>query len=208
MYGGAFGLLQKLPRSFVPDEDLGYFFVVASLPDGASQERTDAVLKKVEDYFRRTPGVQDVITIGGLNLLSGASSSSAGAVIVTLKPWAERKTKETAQSYIIGSAFAALGQIPEAMIIPVAPPPISGLGLAGGVQFELQDRSGGTAQELEAAAFQFLGAVMQRKELARPFTFFSTRVPQVFVDLDRDKIKTLGVPLDSVLRSSARGQHD
>lgn len=198
IYTGIIGLLNRLPTSFLPDEDMGYLFVVTSLPDGASQERTNKVLEKVEAILQKTPGVSDVITIGGLNLLSGARSSNSGVCIVSLKDWKERTDPEAQISHIVPSIFAQASQIPEAMVIPTAPPPIQGLGNAGGVQFELQDRSGGTPEELQVVADQMVAAASQHPDLARTFTFYSTRVPQTFVDLDRDKIKTLGIPLDSV----------
>jgi hydrophobe/amphiphile efflux-1 (HAE1) family protein len=198
IYTGIIGLLTRLPTSFLPDEDLGYLFVVTTLPDGASQERTDKVLRKVETMLQQTPGVSDIVTIGGLNLLSGARSSSAGVCIVSLKDWDERTNPASQVKNIVPALFAKFSQIPEAMIIPTAPPPIQGLGNAGGVQFELQDRSGRSPEELQAVANQFVGAANQHPDLARVFTFYSTRVPQTFVDLDRDKIKTLGIPLNNV----------
>ncbi len=201
IYSGIIGLMSRLPTSFLPDEDMGYIFVITTLPDGASQERTDKVLRKVEDILQKTPGVADVITIGGLNLLSGARSSSAGVCIVSLKDWKERTDPSMQVAQLVPAVFAKVSQIPEAMVIPTAPPPIQGLGNAGGVQFELQDRSGGTPQQLQAVADQFLGAAAQHPQLARVFSFYSTRVPQTFVELDRDKIKTLGIPLDGVFSS-------
>lgn len=201
IYSGIIGLLNRLPTSFLPDEDMGYLFVVTTLPDGASQSRTDKVLRKVEDILQKTPGVQDVITIGGLNLLSGARSSSAGVCIVSLKDWKERKDPSMQTPQLVPAIFAKVSQIPEAMVIPTSPPPIQGLGNAGGVQFELQDLRGGTPQDLQEVTDKFVGAASQHPQLARVFTFYSTRVPQTFVELDRDKIKTLGIPLDGVFSS-------
>lgn len=198
LYAGTFGLLKQLPTSFLPDEDMGYLFVITTLPDGASQERTDKVLRKVEDILAKTPGVSDVITIGSLNLLSGARSSNAGVCIVSLKDWKERPDPSEQVAQIVPAIYAKVSQIPEAMIIPTSPPPIQGLGNAGGVQFELQDRSGRSPEELQEVSNKMLAAASQRPDLARVFSFYSTQVPQTFVDLDRDKIKTLGVPLDSV----------
>ena len=199
MYLGAFGLLRTLPTSFVPDEDQGYFFVVTSLPDGASQERTEAVLKKVEEHFRAVPEVRDIITIGGLNLFSSAYLPNAGTLIITLKPWDQRDKKSLRT--VLRDGYAKLSQIPEAMIIPANPPPISGLGNAGGVVLQLQDRRGASPEELEAASNQFLTAAAQRPDLARSYTFYSTRVPQISLELDREKIKTLAVPLNTVFSS-------
>ncbi|QIF04408.1 multidrug efflux RND transporter permease subunit [Roseimicrobium sp. ORNL1] len=198
IYAGTVGLLKRLPTSFLPDEDMGYIFVVTTLPDGASQERTDRVLRHVEGILKETPGVSDVITIGGLNLLSGARTSNSGACIVSLKNWDERKDPAEQVAKLVPLVYSKVSQIPEAMIIPTSPPPIQGLGNAGGVQFELQDRSGRTPEELQAVADSYLSAVSKEPGISRAFTFFSTRVPQLTVDLDRDKIKTLGIPLDSV----------
>ena len=198
IYTGTIGLLKQLPTSFLPEEDLGYMFVIVVLPDGATQERTDRVLKKVEGILDKTPGVSDVITIGSLNLLTGARSSNAGVCIVSLKDWKERADPAAQVAQIVPRVFIAGSQIPEAMIIPVPPPPISGLGNSGGVQFELQDRRGGSPDELQDTTNKFLAAASQRPEIARAFTFYSNRVPQVFVELDRDKIKTMGIPLDGV----------
>ena len=149
IYGGTIGLLKRLPTSFLPEEDLGYLFVIATLPDGSTQQRTDRVLKKIEGILEKTPGVSDVITVGSLNLLSGARSSNSGVCIVSLKDWKEREDPAAQVEHIVPAIYAAVSQIPEAMVIPVAPPPISGLGNSGGVQFELQDRRGGSPDELQ-----------------------------------------------------------
>ncbi len=201
IYAGAIGLLKRLPTSFLPEEDLGYLFVVTTLPDGSAQERTDRVLGKVEGILENTPGVSDVITIGSLNLLSGARSSNSGVCIVSLKDWEERQEPAEQVDRIVPGIFAAVSAIPEASIIPVVPPPISGLGNAGGVQFELQDRRGGTPEELQDVMNGFLVAANRHPQLARVFSFYSNRVPQLYVDLDRDKIKTLGIPLDGVFNA-------
>ncbi len=201
IYGGTVGLLKRLPTSFLPEEDLGYLFVIATLPDGSAQQRTDRVLTKIEGILEKTPGVSDVITIGSLNLLSGARSSNSGVCIVSLKDWEEREAPAEQVDRIVPAIFAEVSRIPEASIIPVVPPPISGLGNAGGVQFELQDRRGGTPDELQEVMNRFLAAANQHPQLARVFSFYSNRVPQLYVDLDRDKIKTLGIPLDGVFNA-------
>ncbi|WP_035611628.1 multidrug efflux RND transporter permease subunit [Haloferula sp. BvORR071] len=201
IYTGVIGLLKQLPTSFLPDEDLGYLFVVVTLPDGASQQRTDRVLRKVEAILDKTPGVSDVSTIGSLNLLSGARSSNSGVCIVLLKDWKERKDPQAQIAHIVPMVYAAVSQIPEAMVIPAPPPPISGLGNAGGAQFELQDRRGGSPDQLQDVSNQMLAAASKRPEIARAYSFYSNRVPQLRVDLDRDKIKTMGIPMDGVFNA-------
>jgi len=201
VYGGAFGLLRTLPTSFVPYEDLGYFFVVTTLPEAASVERTDQVMKKVEDILAKTEEVGDVIAITGLNLFTSSTSSYYGTCIVRLKPWDDRKGGAHTVDAVLARLRTRFAQIPEALIVAANPPPIKGLGLAGGVQFELQARRGQSCDELNTVAQQFMLAAHERQDLTGIYSFFSTRVPQLFLDVDRDKVETLGVQLDDVFTS-------
>jgi HAE1 family hydrophobic/amphiphilic exporter-1/multidrug efflux pump len=197
----AFGLLKALPTGFVPEEDQGYFYVAFILPDGSSMERTDAVARQAEEFMRKVEGVQSVVTQTGRNILTDVYSSNNASLIVNLKPWGERQTKETQLARIIDRARRKFSAYPEALALVFTPPPIPGLGSAGGLQFELQDRAGRGSRELDQAARQFLAAASQRPELTGLFTAFRTTVPQVKVDLDREKVKTLGVPVNAVLDS-------
>ncbi|MEP7124652.1 MAG: efflux RND transporter permease subunit, partial [Byssovorax sp.] len=185
----------KLPSGFVPDEDQGYFYVNVQLPDAASLQRTDEVAKKVEAILGHTDGVESYATIAGFSLISRVSASYNGFFFVTLKPWGERKTDATSLKAIMGSINKRLGAMPEARAFAFTPPAIPGIGTAGGFSFMLQDRGGGTPQELEAQAESFIAAAKKRPEIATASTTFSTRIPQIFVAVDREKALKQGVDL-------------
>ena len=198
---GAAGLLRILPGGFVPDEDQGAFFAALVLPDGASMERTDAVARRAEAFLQKLDGMEYVMTLGGLNVLTNVYTSNNVTFVGTLKPWGERKTAETQLDAILARVRQEFNSYPEAVALVFNLPPIPGLGNAGGFQFELQDRAGRTPQELADASDQFINAASQRPELIGLFTGYRTSVPQLKLDLDRDKTKTLGIPVNMVFDS-------
>jgi hydrophobe/amphiphile efflux-1 (HAE1) family protein len=199
---GSWKLFDTLPTGFVPDEDQGYLFCALILPDGASMERTDAIAARAERDLGEIPGVRSILTLGGLNLLTGAYTSNNTSLILMLDDWGERATPELQLESIIGQVRRTVAGYPEALGIAFAPPPIPGLGTAGGFQFELQDRTGThTMAELSKAGQDLVHASRERPELAGLFSGFRANVPQVSFDLDRAKAKTLGVPIDSVYQA-------
>lgn len=196
--GAAFGLFRILPTGFVPAEDQGLVMASIMLPDGASVERTDAVLRRAERFLAHVPAVRNVVTMGSMNMLTGGSSSNAGAIIGTLKPWAERGNRRDSAAAILNGLQQELSTYPEAIGFAFSLPPIPGLGSMGGFQFELQDRKGSTPEELARVSGDLLAAAAQRPELSPAYTGFGTSVPMIDVALDRDKIKALGIPMNSV----------
>ncbi|MEF2229318.1 MAG: multidrug efflux RND transporter permease subunit [Pseudodesulfovibrio sp.] len=201
LIGGCAGLFSILPSSFVPDEDQGYYIVSAMLPEGASLERTNGVAHQIEDYLKTAPGVQNYIVLGGFNLLTGSYSSYNLATFVVLDDWSERTSEDLSLASIVGKARRAYASIQEAIVVAFTPPPIPGLSSTGGLQFEVQDRSGATVGELAAVANGFMQAAAARPEVTGLFTTFSDQVPQYAVDIDRDKVKKLGVPLNEVFQT-------
>jgi hydrophobe/amphiphile efflux-1 (HAE1) family protein len=197
---GAGSLLMSLPTGFVPNEDQGYFFSVFTLPDGASMERTDQLMKRAEADLKTIPGVEEVLTTGGLNLLTNAYTSNNASVITMLKPWEERKTKEEQLKSILTAARTKFSAYPEAVSLVFPPPPINGLGNASGFVFELQDKVGRTPQDLAAAKDKFTQAMAQRSELTGIYSGYSTSVPQIKLDVDRDKVRTLNIPINNVFQ--------
>jgi HAE1 family hydrophobic/amphiphilic exporter-1 len=185
----------KLPNGFVPDEDQGYFYVNVQLPDAASLQRTDEVAKKVEAILGSTDGVESYATIAGFSLISRVSASYNGFFFVTLKPWGDRETDKTSLKNIMGSINKRLAAMPEARAFAFTPPAIPGIGTASGFSFMLQDRAGGTPQELEAQADVLIQAAKKRPEISAASTTFSTRIPQIFVSVDREKALKQGVDL-------------
>ena len=200
LWFGAGSLLMKLPGGFVPNEDQGYFFAVFNLPDGASMERTDQLMKRAEADLKSIPGVDEVLTTGGLNLLTNAYTSNNASIITMLKPWEERKTDDEQLAVILATARRKFAAYPEAVSLVFPPPPINGLGNASGFVFELQDRVGRTPQELSAVKEKVMQAMAQRNELTGIYSGFSTSTPQVRLDIDRDKARTLNVPINSVFQ--------
>ncbi len=194
---------RSVPQSFLPDEDQGYFFLNVQLPDAASIQRTDLVCRKVEAVLAKTPGIGYYTTIGGFSLLSYVSASYYGFYFVGLKPWDQRGGKDQTAQALIGKLNHDLrAQIPEATaIFGFSPPAIPGLGQAGGFSLWLQDQSGGSADYLYQNLQKFLAAARKRPELQNVNAVFRAGVPQVFVDVDRDKVIKQGVPIGDVYQT-------
>jgi hydrophobe/amphiphile efflux-1 (HAE1) family protein len=197
---GAGSLMMSLPTGFVPNEDQGYFFTAFNLPDGASMERTDQLMKRAEADLKSIPGVEEVLTMGGLNLLTNAYTSNNASIITMLKPWEERKSKEEQLKPILMAARKKFAAYPEAVSLVFPPPPINGLGNASGFVFELQDKVGRTPQELSAAKEKMMQAMAKRPKLTGIYSGYSTSIPQIKLDIDRDKARTLNIPVNNVFK--------
>ncbi len=193
--GWTFG---KLPTGFVPTEDQGYMFVNVQLPDGASSERTKAVLDEMDKLYEQTPGIADWLSISGYSLLSGNAGSNLGLSVLIFEPWEDRTTPELSQEGIVAALQQKFSQTKEAIVFGFIPPPIDGLGNAGGFQMELQDRGNAGTAELQAVADNLVVAGSTQSGLAALNTTFRANVPQLFADIDRTKAKTMNVPLSSV----------
>jgi HAE1 family hydrophobic/amphiphilic exporter-1 len=194
---GIFG--RRLPSSFLPEEDYGYLFLNIQLPPAASLERTEQVSKKVEAILKQTDGVQYTTAINGFSLLNRVSASYNGFFFVSLQPWSERK--QTAQEIVKSVNGRLAGEVPEAITFLFSPPAIPGLGNSGGFSFWLQDRSGGPVEFLDQNLQKFLVAARQRPELAGVGSQFSATAPQIFADVDRDKVLKQGVDVRDVYQT-------
>ena len=198
---GAYWLLRTVPTGFAPTEDQGYLLVNVQLPDAASIERTDAVVRQIEKILLETPGVETVVAIGGRSFITGVNGPNVASLFPRLTPWNHRKSPELQAAAILGRLRARLSSIQEAVIVVFPPPPIRGISSGGGFQFELQSVGGGSLQELDATARKIMDAARQRPELAATFTGFRPGVPQLDAEVDRAKAKALGVPLSDVFSS-------
>ncbi|WJS00494.1 efflux RND transporter permease subunit [Roseibium aggregatum] len=188
----------SLPQGFLPSEDQGYLMVDVQLPDGASLQRTENVTKQVVDLTSKTPGVEDVVIVNGYSILNGATSSNAALVIATMKNWEDRQAPDLRIDAILAKFWAEFSTIPGANIIAFNPPPIPGLGTTGGVQVMLQQTGGGSPQDLSSALGSMIYSANQSAEVGRAYSTFRANVPQVFIDLDREKAKTLGINVSDV----------
>jgi multidrug efflux pump len=198
-------LFVRVPGSLLPEEDQGYNFLVMLLPPAASLDRTKAVVSTVAEGVLKNPAVKDVVAFAGFDILSSAQKTSAGVAFVSLKDWSER-TDPAMDARRTAPAFGALnGKFRDGFVIGFNPPPIQGISTTGGFEFYLQDRTGGSLDSLAQAANKVVAAASQRPELRGVSTQFSTAVPQYQTTVDRDKAKTLGVPLNSIFDSMQSG---
>jgi HAE1 family hydrophobic/amphiphilic exporter-1 len=196
------GLIGKgIPREFLPEEDQGYLFVNVSLPDAASLQRSDDVCKRIDEIIKNTPGVQHYLTVVGISLLSIAQNTYNGFYFVPLKHWKEREKPEEKYQAIMAYLNRELAKLPQAIAFCFAPPAIPGIGTAGGVTMVLQDRSGKDVPFLAGNVNKFIEAARKRPELSRVTTTFLPSVPQVFVNVDRDKVLKQGIDLGEVYQT-------
>jgi len=200
--GLTYGIYARLPVAFLPVEDLGYFFVVAQLPDGASLQRTDKVTEQIRKTLLATPGVSNVVSISGFNFLTFASQSSSAALFAVLKPWDQRPASQAA-SKLVAQLRPKLLSIPDAIALSFDPPSIPGLGQTGGFEFELEDKTSRGPQALSDMAQALIAEARKQPEIAAQslFTTFSTTTPQFDYDLDRTKTKLLGLNLPDVFNT-------
>jgi HAE1 family hydrophobic/amphiphilic exporter-1 len=196
--GWSFG---RLPTGFVPPEDQGYAFANIQLPDAASLERTRAVIKKLDKIMENTPGVADWVSIAGYSLLSSTNGSNLGLVAIVFEPWDDRQDPSLSQDAILANIRREFAKIQEAIVFAFVPPPIDGLGQAGGFQMQVQDRGGGELPELQAVVNDMIAAGNSQSRLTALNSTFRANVPQLFADIDRIKVKTLDVPLQSVFNT-------
>ena len=202
VYCGLIGLtylgFTRVPSGFIPAQDQGYLIVDVALPDGASLERTDAVIARATKIILDTPGIAYAVGFAGFSGSTFSNSSDAGVIFTPLDPFSERARNGPTLDQIIADLSQRLSVIQEARLIVISPPPVRGLGTAGGFKMMVQDRSGVGLKELEKAAYALIGAANQEPGLTRVYTTFSTKTPQIYAEVDRTKAKKLDVPLTNI----------
>ena len=187
--------LGRLPASFLPDEDQGYVYINMQLPNAASQERTGAAAKQVEQILANTPGVEYTTSVIGFSLLSNVRTSYNAFFWVSLKAWDERTSRAEQFQAIKSRLNQELGRLPAGTVFSFSPPAIPGVGTSGGFQFVLEDRAGKDVQFLANNLNKFLAAARKRREIGTISTTFLPSVPQEFLNVDRDKALKQGVAL-------------
>jgi HAE1 family hydrophobic/amphiphilic exporter-1 len=188
----------RVPTGFLPTEDQGYMFVAVQLPDAAAQERTQAVMRNVDKILADTPGVADWITIGGLSLLDFSSAPNVGTLFVTLEPWQDRLDQGLTLEAVLGDMRRRFSSIKECIILPFPPPSIRGLGVRGGFQLQIEDQADVGLVELQQATQAIIEDAKSQSAIAAINSTFRPGVPQLFVDVDRVKAKTLDVPMGAI----------
>jgi hydrophobe/amphiphile efflux-1 (HAE1) family protein len=198
---GVVGLAKVTPTGFLPEDDQGALFVVVQLPGGASVGRTTEVVRKAEEIVKQEEAVADYTSVIGLNFIDNYSQPNAAFMVVTLKPFEERKDKSLGAPELIQRLKTKFRQIEGGTVVPMAPPPIIGLGTGGGFAYVVEDLQGGEPKALAQAVRGLTVAANQDPKLNNVFTTFSATNPSVYLDIDRDKVQILGVQLSDVFQA-------
>jgi hydrophobe/amphiphile efflux-1 (HAE1) family protein len=198
---GIIGLNRFIPTGFLPEDDQGTLFVVVQLPGGASVARTTDVVQQAEEILKKEDVVADFLSVVGLNFIDSYSQSNSAFMVVTLKPFEERRDASQSVRALIARLGAKFRQIQGGVVVPLAPPPIIGLGTGGGFSYVLEDLRGGDPKGLAQTLRGLVVAANQKPELTRVFTTFSATNPSIYLDIDRDKAQILGVPLSAVFQA-------
>ncbi|MBX3551365.1 MAG: multidrug efflux RND transporter permease subunit [Pseudolabrys sp.] len=200
----AFGLFEfsRTPQGFIPQQDRGYLIVAAQLPPGSSLARTEEVMKRAGEIAMQQPGVGAVINIVGFSGATFTNAPNAGAMFLVLSPFEERhKDPRQSAAAIQGALFGKLGAIQEAFMIVVQPPPVNGIGNAGGFRMMVEDRAGRGPAALQGAVYAMMGRAAQTPGLMQVFSLFETQTPQLFLDIDRHKAQLLGINMPDVFNA-------
>jgi hydrophobic/amphiphilic exporter-1 (mainly G- bacteria), HAE1 family len=196
-------IFTSLPTGFIPNEDEGSIFINARLPDGATLDRTERVMDDVSRILKNTNGVQDYVTVSGFSILDGAIIPNGAVSFVNLQPWSKRKTPSLQVSQILNRLQMQFFALPGALILGFAPPAIHGLGRTGGFELQLQDRGGAGIEALETAAQNLMSRAASDPVITRLNSTLRANVPQLFVNIDREKALSLGVPLETIFSTLA-----
>ncbi|HVY69930.1 MAG TPA: efflux RND transporter permease subunit [Verrucomicrobiae bacterium] len=192
------GGFKTVPTGFIPTLDSGYLILFAQLPDGASLERTKKIIDQAGEFARAIPGVKGTVEFPGYNVLVGANLPNAGTMFVSLDNFEDRRDPKKSARSILGQLTARCAQLRDARVLVLPPPPVRGLGSVAGFKMMIQDRSDLGLDALAGAAFRMMVSGNQAPRLAQAFTTFTTRVPQIYVDVDRVKAKSMNVALSDV----------
>ncbi len=191
----------RVPGGFIPQSDQSYAIIAVQLPEGASLQRTDEVVRRISAIAQKTPGVAHSVGIAGFSGATFTAASNAAAIFTPFDTFEERVPKGQTATSIIASLQEAMGAIEEAFVIVIGPPAVQGLGTGSGFNMQVQDRGNVGIRGLEAAAGEVIAAAAQEPTLMGVFTTFNTRAPQVYVDIDREKAQQLNVPIGNIFQA-------
>jgi HAE1 family hydrophobic/amphiphilic exporter-1 len=194
-------VFNKTPQGFLPDEDQGAIFAALRLPEGASVQRTEGVVKQVEDIVQKTPGVEGVLSVVGLNFIDYVAASNQAFFVVRLKPYEQRTDPSQGAGAIIAKLRPQMAAIQGAIAFPFNLPPILGLGSTGGFQYALEALQGQSPIDLAAVMNGLTVAANQQNELAGVFSTYAANTPQIFLDIDRNKAQVLGVRISDIFNA-------
>jgi HAE1 family hydrophobic/amphiphilic exporter-1 len=194
-------MIQTVPTGFIPTLDQGYAIVVVQLPDGASLERTDRVIRQASEIIRKTPGVRDAVAFAGFSGATFTNASNAGVIFAAFDSFEHRIAAGQSADQIIGTLFGSMQSIQEAFIIAVPPPPVPGVGNSGGFKMQIQERNSADMRPILQLAQEIAGRANQTPGLTGVFTTFSASSPQFFLAIDRDKARILNVEIPQIFET-------
>jgi len=201
LIGATIWIMNRVPQGFIPTLDQGYAIVVIQLPEGASLSRTNAATQRAIEIIRGTPGVKEAVGFVGFSGATFTNASNAGAIFPNFAPFEERiRHGQTAES-IIRDMYSRLQEIEEAFIIAIPPPPVRGMGSAGGFRMQVQERTGADVERVLATTRELMARAQQTPGLAGVFTTFSANSPQIYLEIDREKARILNVPISSIFET-------
>jgi multidrug efflux pump len=192
------GLYKLVPTSFVPDEDQGFYMTSLTLPEASSLNRTISTMKEFTQTVSSQSGVVNVMSLSGMDMLGGGTKPNAGAMFISLAPWEERNEPQLQVKSEIAQTFMSGVQLPEGTIISFAPPALPGLGMVGGYSLMLEDRSGGSLDDLDSISQKFIEAAKQHPEIGSIASNFKADTPGYEFEVDREKAEKMGVAVDDV----------
>ncbi len=195
------GLFQAVPSGFVPAQDKQYLIGFAQLPDGATLDRTDEVIRRMGEIAQKNPNVESTLSFPGLSINGFTNSSNSGIVFAMLKPFEERKRADQSGAAVAAQLNEAFGGIQDAFIVMFPPPPVQGLGTTGGFKLQLQDRGSLGYEAMDDAVKAFMARAYQTPELAGLFTSWQVNVPQLYADIDRTRARQLGVAVTDIFEA-------
>jgi HAE1 family hydrophobic/amphiphilic exporter-1 len=194
-------MLETVPRGFIPTLDQGYAIVVIQLPEGASLSRTDAVIRRASQIMQDTPGVAHAVAFAGFSGATFTNATNAGVIFAAFDSFEERLPEGQSANAVIGALFGRLQSIQEAFIIAVPPPPIRGIGNAGGFRLQIQERDTADVRRILEVANNLIATANQTAGLTGVYTTFSASSPQLFLEIDRDKARVLNVPIPNIFET-------
>ena len=202
LYAGLVGLagfqFARTPTGFITNQDLGYLLNIIQLPPGSSLARTDAIVQEATQIVLDTPGIAHAVPFAGFDATTGTNGSFAGIVFAPLKPFAERAAQHLTADRIQADLRRRLSAIKGAFIITLSPPPVRGIGTAGGFKMYVQDKRGRGPAALEAATQDLVQAANKTPGMQSVFTLFNTKTPKVYADIDRARAQILGLPASRI----------
>ncbi len=203
LMGATYWISQKVPTGFVPDADQGYAIVVVQLPDGASLERTDAVVREATEVALGTPGVTNAVAFAGFSGATFTNATNQGVIFTTFETFEDRAKSGMGAGDVIGQLFVRMQSLREAFIIAIAPPTVRGVGTGGGFKLQLRDNEVAEIDRVLSTAYAIMGAAQQSDKVQGVFTTFSASSPQVFLEIDRVRAQMLNVPIGEIFETLA-----